>query len=61
MKIWTQKHMTNLASMLENEEFSWTDRFAELIYDRDNQNNDTVEMTVEEICKVLGKNVKVVK
>lgn len=61
MKIWTQKDMTNMASMLENKTDPWTDRFGELIYDRDKQNDNTVEMTVEEICKALGKNVKVVK
>lgn len=61
MKIWLQKDMSNLASMLENTEDSWTDRFGELIYDRDEPKADTVEMTVEEICKALGKNVKVVK
>ena len=61
MKIWLQKDMSNLASMLENANDSWTDRFGELIYDRNKPIEDTVEMTVEEICKALGKNVKVVK
>lgn len=62
MKIWTQKDMTNLAGMLENKDDLWVDRFGELIYDRNNTNcEDTVEMTVEEICKLLGKNVKVTK
>jgi len=61
MKIWIQKDMSNLASMLEKTDDSWTDRFGELIYDRDKQTDETVEMTVEEICKALGKNVKVVK
>ena len=61
MKIWTQKDMTNLALMLEGADNSWTDRFGELIYDRDKPNCEEVEMTVEEICKLLGKNVKVVK
>jgi len=61
MKIWIQRDMSNLASMLENEYDSWTDRFGELIFDRDNPKDDIVEMTVEEICKLLGKNVKVVK
>ena len=61
MKIWTQKDMSNLASMLENEEHPWTDRFGELIYDRNNPKEEEVEMTVAEICQMLGKNVKVVK
>lgn len=61
MKIWTQKNMTNLAGMLEHKDDSWTDRFGNLIYDRNKPTDETVEMTVEEICKVLGKNVKVVK
>lgn len=61
MKIWTQKDMTNLASMLENKDDPWTDRFGNLIYDRNKPVEDTVEMTVEEICKALGKNIKVVK
>lgn len=61
MKIWIQKDMSNLASMLEDKNDPWTDRFGELIYDRNKLVEDTVEMTVEEICKVLGKNVKVVK
>lgn len=61
MKIWSQKDMTNLAGMLEDKHDPWTDRFGKLIYDRDNTNDETVEMTVEEICKLLGKNVKVVK
>ena len=60
MKIWTQKDMSNLASMLEDKTDSWVNRFGELIYDRDKQNDETVEMTVEEICKLLGKNVIVV-
>ena len=53
--------MTNLAGMLEDKDNSWTDRFGNLVYDRDNSVDETVEMTVEEICKLLGKNVKVVK
>ena len=61
MKIWTQKHMSNLVSMLENADNSWTDRFGELIYNRDELKDETIEMTVEEICKAIGKNVKVVK
>ena len=62
MKIWTQKDMTNLAGMLEDKEDPWTDRFGTLVYDRNNTNSEeTVEMTVEDICKLLGKNVKVVK
>lgn len=61
MKIWTQRDMSNLASMLEDTDDPWTNRFGELIYDRDKKTDETVEMTVEEICKALGKNVKVVK
>ena len=57
MKIWIQRDMSNLSAMLESD---WINRFCTLIYDRDNT-DDTVEMTVEEICKALGRNVKVVK
>lgn len=54
--------MTNLASMLEMDKTSWTDRFGTLIYDRDNPTDCAeVEMTVAEICQLLGKNVKIVK
>lgn len=61
MKIWKQKGMTNLAGMLEDKYDPWTDRFGELIFDRDNSCEEVVEMTVLEICKLIGKNVKVVK
>jgi hypothetical protein len=33
--------------------------FGELIYDRDR--DETVEMSLEEICAALGKNIKIVK
>ena len=32
-------------------------KLGELVYERD----ETVEMTIEEVCKALGKNVKIVK
>lgn len=33
--------------------------FGELIYDRDG--DETVEMSLEEVCEALGKNIKIVK
>ena len=36
-----------------------SDGTADLIYDRDRY--ETEEMTLEEICKALGKNIKIVK
>lgn len=46
MKVWEQKDMSNLASMLEDtKNDSWVDRFGELIYNRTNR--------LEEIQKQL--------
>ncbi len=61
MKIWNQRDMTNLAGMLEDVNDSWTDRFGELIYDRNNPSDEVIEMTVAEISHLVGKNVKIVK
>lgn len=65
MKVWSQKDMTNLHSMLETD---WLDeeRFGTLIFNRKtltfdvNDNNKITEMTLEEICSALGKNVKII-
>lgn len=58
IKVWTQKEMTNLNAMLTT---SWLseDRFGHLIWDR--EKGDYVDMTLEEVCKALGKNVRIVK
>lgn len=58
IKVWELKELTNFSSMLESD---WTseDRFGHLIWDR--ENGDCVDMTLEEICKALGKNVRIVK
>lgn len=58
MKVWTQKQMTNLNSMLMSDWLN-EDRFGHLIWDR--ENGDYVDMTLEEVCKALGKNVRIVK
>ena len=62
MEIWTLKDMSNLHSMLEDEHDSWEGRFGTCLYKRDDEDNlETVEMTVMEISNALGKNVKIVK
>ena len=48
--------------MLENQHESWESRFGTCLFDRDKEeNNESIEMTVEDVCKALGKNVKIVK
>lgn len=61
IRIWTLKDMTNLHGMLEDKDDPWVNRFGEKIFDRFSSTEETVEMTVDDICKALGKNVKVVK
>lgn len=58
MKVWTQKEMCNLNSMLRTDWLN-EDRFGHLIWDR--KNGDYVDMTIEEVCEALGKNVRIVK
>lgn len=61
IRIWTLKDITNLHGMLEDKDDPWVNRFGEKIFDRFSGTEETVEMTVEDICKALGKNVKVIK
>lgn len=58
IKVWELRELTNLSSMLESD-FISENRFGHLIWDR--ENGDCVDMTLEEICKALGKNVRIVK
>ena len=61
IRVWTLKDMTNLHGMLEGKDNPWVNRSGEKIFDRYSNTEETVEMTVEDICKALGKNVKVIK
>lgn len=58
MKVWAQKELCGLYSMLTTD---WLDedRFGHLIWNR--ENGDYVDMTIEEVCEALGKNVRIVK
>ena len=60
MKVWEQKELCNLYSMLDKSS-DWLneDRFGHLIWDR--EKGDCVDMTLEEVCAALGKNVRIVK
>lgn len=57
MKVWETKELCNLSSMLL---FDWTNenRFGHMIWDRENE--DHVDMTIEEVCKALGKKVRII-
>lgn len=57
MKVWEVEELCNLNSMLLS---NWTDedRFGHMIWDRENE--DRVDMTLEEVCEVLGKKVRII-
>lgn len=64
MRVWRCREFSNMMSMTDKGEDCWTDRFCDLIFDREaniGTADEVVEMTMEEICTKLGKNVKVVK
>lgn len=61
VKVWILRDMSNLHSMLEDMSDPWVNRFGKLIYDRERTNAETIEMTMEEVCNTLGKNVKIVE
>lgn len=58
VKVWEQKQLCNMYCMFETD---WLDenRFGHLIWDI--KNGDCIDMTMEEICKALGKNVRIVE
>lgn len=58
VKVWEQKELCNMYSMLKTDWLN-EDRFGHLVWDR--ENGDYIDMTMEEICKALGKNVRVVE
>ena len=57
VKVWTLDKMCSLNIMLLRPD--WLLDNGHLIWDR--ENGDCVDMTLEEVCKALGKNVRIVK
>ena len=57
VKVWSLDKMCNLNNMLLNPVYLHDN--GHLIWDR--ENGDYVDMTLEEVCKALGKNVRIVK
>ena len=58
VKVWTQKGLNSINCMLTTDWLS-ENRFGHLIWDRSKE--EVVDMTLEEVCQVLGKNVRIVK
>lgn len=57
VRVWEVRKLCNLNALVNSD---WTDEdnFGHVIWDR--KNGDHVDMTLEEVCKALGKKVRII-